>query len=52
VKSRTDYARVTELLRRTFREVRAIVAASEPTEEVALFNLQLVTLASTPPSQG
>lgn len=44
--SRMDYARVRDLLRRTFREVRSIVAASEPTEAVALLNLQFVSLMS------
>jgi DNA-binding Lrp family transcriptional regulator len=44
--SRDDYERVRELLRRTFREVRSIVAASEPTERVALLNLQFVSLMS------
>jgi len=42
--SREDYARVKELLRLTFREVRSIVAASEPTEQVALLILQFVSL--------
>jgi transcriptional regulator with XRE-family HTH domain len=42
--SRQDYARVRELLRLTFREVRSIVAASEPTEQVALLNLQFLSL--------
>ena len=40
--SRADYERIRELLRRTFREIRAIVAASEPTETVSLLNLQLL----------
>lgn len=39
-----DFARVRELLRSTFRELRAIVAASEPSETAALVNLQLVAL--------
>ena len=42
--SRDDYLRVRELLRRAFREVRSIVAASEPTERVALLNLQFISL--------
>lgn len=47
--SREDYARVRDLLRRTFREVRSIVAASEPTEVVALLNLQFVSLLRDEP---
>jgi transcriptional regulator with XRE-family HTH domain len=41
-----DLARVRELLRSTLRELRAIVAASEPSETAALVNLQLVALQS------
>jgi hypothetical protein len=40
--SRADYERIRELLRRTFREIRSIVAASEPNEQVALLNIQLL----------
>jgi hypothetical protein len=40
--SRSDYARIRELLRHTFREIRSIVAASEPNEQVALLNMQLL----------
>jgi len=40
--SRTDYERIRDLLRRTFREIQSLVAASEPTETVALLNLQLL----------
>lgn len=40
--SHADLARVRALLRSTFREVRAIVAASEPAETAALLNLQLI----------
>jgi len=40
--SHADLARVRELLRATCDEVRAIVAASEPSETAALLNLQLV----------
>jgi hypothetical protein len=43
--SRADLARVRELLRSTYREVRAIVAASEPSEAAALLNLQLIEWA-------
>jgi hypothetical protein len=40
--SEADLARIEELHRAYFREVRAIVAASEPAEAVALVNVQLV----------
>jgi transcriptional regulator with XRE-family HTH domain len=40
--SNTDYDRIHELLRNAYREVRSIVAASEPAERVALLNLHLV----------
>lgn len=40
--SRPDLARIAELLHATFRDIRAIVAASEPAECVALLNLHLV----------
>ena len=40
--SRADYERIRDLLRRTFREIQSIVAASQPTERVALLNLQLL----------
>lgn len=43
--SRADYDRIRELLRRTFREIQSMVAASEPSETVALLNLQLLELA-------
>jgi len=42
--SHADYERIRDLLRRTFREMQSIVAASEPTERVALLNLQLLEL--------
>jgi len=41
--SARDLERMRETLRRAFREIRAIAAASEPAESVALLNLQLVT---------
>jgi transcriptional regulator with XRE-family HTH domain len=41
--SAADLERIREVLRRAFREIRAIAAASEPAESVALLNLQLVT---------
>jgi hypothetical protein len=40
--SAADLGRIKSLLRATFREIRSIVAASEPIECVALVNLQLV----------
>jgi len=40
--SRADLDRVRDLQRAYFRELRAVVAASEPCETVALINLQLV----------
>jgi transcriptional regulator with XRE-family HTH domain len=40
--SRSDLMRVHELLRGTYRELRSIVASSEPSETAALLNLQLV----------
>jgi transcriptional regulator with XRE-family HTH domain len=41
--SNEDLERIREALRRAFREVRAIAAASQPTEAAALLNLQLLT---------
>jgi transcriptional regulator with XRE-family HTH domain len=41
--SRADLDQIRLLQRSFFREVRGIVAASEPSESVALLNLQLVT---------
>jgi hypothetical protein len=35
--------RVREILRKAFREIRSIAAASHPVETVALLNLQLVS---------
>jgi hypothetical protein len=43
--SESDLARIEDLHRAYFREVRAIVAASEPMEAVALVSLQLVRFA-------
>lgn len=40
--SRADVERIAELLKHTYREIRAIVASSEPPECAALVNLQLV----------
>ncbi|MDD9941658.1 MAG: DUF4423 domain-containing protein [Myxococcales bacterium] len=41
-----DLERVREVLRRAYREIRSIAAASEPVEQAALLNLQLLTFAS------
>lgn len=41
--SQRDLTRIRELLRSTYREIRSIVAASEPAEAAALINLQLVS---------
>jgi transcriptional regulator with XRE-family HTH domain len=43
--SGADLERVRALLRVTFREIRSLVAASEPEEVAALLNLQLVAFA-------
>ncbi|HTV21798.1 MAG TPA: DUF4423 domain-containing protein [Polyangiaceae bacterium] len=43
-----DLERVREVLRRAFREIRAIAAASQPAESVALLNLHLVTWNEEP----
>lgn len=40
--SEADLVRIREVLSATYREIRAIVAASEPSERVALLNLHLV----------
>jgi transcriptional regulator with XRE-family HTH domain len=44
--SQVDLDRIRELLANTYREIRAIVAVSEPAERVALVNLHLVTWQS------
>lgn len=44
--SHQDLARIQDLLRRTFREIRTLVAASEPEQTVALINLQVVTFGA------
>jgi DNA-binding phage protein len=41
--SARDLERMRDVLRRAFREIRAIAASSEPAESVALLNLHLVT---------
>jgi transcriptional regulator with XRE-family HTH domain len=50
--SEGDIERIRDVLRRAFREVRAIAANSEPVETVALLNLQLITWPepSAPPT--
>ena len=42
--SNADLTRIRELHRAYYRQVRAIAADSEPTEVVALLNLQLIQL--------
>jgi hypothetical protein len=44
--SRADLPRLFELQRAYFREMRAIIAASEPAEELVLANLHLVQLTT------
>ncbi len=46
--SRTDLERIRELHRAYFREIRRIVAASEPAECIALANVHLVELGAGP----
>jgi hypothetical protein len=41
--SDADLDRIREVLRRAFREIRAIAASSQPVQSAALLNLQLVT---------
>lgn len=41
--SEEDLGRIRGMLRSTYREIRALVAASEPSERVALLNLQLLS---------
>ena len=40
--SRADLERIRDKLRMTFREIRSIVAASEPEQVAAVINLQLM----------
>jgi hypothetical protein len=40
--SAADHERVRELMRRSYREIRSLVAASQPGEKILLLNLQLV----------
>ena len=42
--SEKDYQRIRELQKAYYQEIRAIVAASQPVERVALLNLQLLPL--------
>lgn len=48
--SEGDIERIRDVLRRAFREVRAIAANSEPTETVALLNLQFITWPEPAPA--
>ena len=43
---------IREILRSAFREIRTRVAASEPSETVALLNLQLLELFPRGPGAG
>ena len=45
--SREDFGRIQELFRAYFRELRRIVAASEPSECIVLSNVHLLELGST-----
>ena len=47
--SKADYARIEALQRAHFREIRNIVADSQPVETVAVVNLQLFSLLARPP---
>ncbi len=47
--SRKDLERLKELQRAYFRELRRIVAESQPVETVAIVNTQLLSLLETPP---
>jgi hypothetical protein len=53
--SEADFERIREILRAAYREIRSLVAASEPAEVVALINLQSLrlfpTLAATSPRE-
>jgi hypothetical protein len=40
--SRRDYAAISDRLRAVFSEIRSIVAASEPADQIGMLNLQLV----------
>jgi hypothetical protein len=46
--SQADLRRIRELLRGAYREIRSIVAASQPCETAALLNLQLVGFGHDP----
>ncbi len=48
--STEDLERIRDVLRRAFREIRAIAASSQPAESVALLNLHLVTWNQEPSS--
>jgi hypothetical protein len=45
-----DLERIREILRSAFREIRALAAASEPAESVALLNMHLVTWNDVTPT--
>jgi hypothetical protein len=45
--SRGDLAKIRELVRSTYREIRSVVASSQPEEVVAVLNLQLFAFPDT-----
>jgi len=47
--SRADLERIREKLSSTFREIRSLVAASQPEEAAALINLQVVSFLPQAP---
>jgi transcriptional regulator with XRE-family HTH domain len=49
--SELDRERIVAVMRRAFREIRAIAAASEPAESVALLNFQLITWDEQSPAE-
>ncbi|MGC4086496.1 MAG: DUF4423 domain-containing protein [Polyangiaceae bacterium] len=50
--SAADFARINDLYRAYFRQVRSIIAQSEPSERVVLATLQLLQLDSDEPPPG
>lgn len=46
--SAADLTQIRDVLRRAFREIRAIAASSQPADSVALLNLQFVTWNQEP----
>lgn len=50
--STADYQKVRELLRKTFREIRALIASSNDAERTILLNIQLIDLIQNAPPRG